>query len=702
MTLVIILFFILAIITEAAGRGTPSSKSLSKPTFISADLVEYDARQDVIYARGNIKVSMESYILTGNSVVYDIKSDLMWAEGNITLQEDKKLVVIGERAFLKNKLKEGVISDFIASFGDNNLLVARLAEKIPGNKAVLDRCSFTSCRIPASSTPIWQVSAKKTYVDFDKQKITYKNLFFEIYGVPVLFTPYFAHPTPGAGAQSGILMPEIKRDNIRIPIYYRAKNYLDFTLTPRFNKDNIIYEIEARHKTKYGYHITEGSYGALPYLVAGEPVKTIPRYHLFTKADFEKQGYHYGFNIKRTSDKAYLKNYYDRFDNYLASEVYFNRASGYNYLSTKGAYFQDMKVGDAAGTNPLVFPKIKTKNVIDLSDSGLYLVLGTNSLTYKQSQGKELGKTSITTELSNELLSKGGHAGTFTMRNRLDYYYISSLPERLDRNKTLSRTIPELEASWRYPLVGRALAHYKIIVEPMAQGILGQSHSKKSNKFALIDANRYELSEHNLFSSNRYSGTDYHEFGRRLNYGVQTTTSNGRNYIGVFIGQSLSQNNNPIIRNREIVGRVNFMRDRHLELFYRYRKTEHFKPIRDEFGANFWHRRFKGEVGAIKLTNLRKYYFLDNLNLPKNQLEQVYSKFEYYLSSNWTIGSEAHFDISKKRTAPIYNNLSVTYYKDCIGFTARISKDYTSDPSRGIKKNLQNYSFTLRLKSINM
>jgi LPS-assembly protein len=466
-------------------------------------------------------------------------------------------------------------------------------------------------------------------------------------------------------------------------------------------------ELQARYKSKNGYLITEGSYGSLPYVISTENNefidKTVARYHIFSKGDYSKEGYYYGFNIRKSSDKSYLKNYYDMYDNYLASEVYFNKASGYDYYSTKAYHFQGLQTTDSTETDPIILPKVTTKKVIGLNeDDSLFFTLKTNTLTYNEQAGKEFGKTSITTSVTGDYITKGGHFVQLTARNRADAYLISRLPSKgIDKNITLTRLIPEAEFMWHYPLINLS-KNCIFMIEPLAQTIIGQNYSAKNQKFGLIDAGAFELSENNLFSGNRYSGTDYHEFGKRLNYGVQTTIKRDSKSLGVFVGQSLNKHNAPLTRNKEIVGKVNFILDNSFELFYRFKRDELLKPIRDELGANFWLDKLKGQIGIVKLSNLEKYYFLNEASFPNNKIEQAYYKLEYHLNENWTLGNEIHFDFSKNKLDKIYDNFAVTYNKDCIGITLKLARNYTQDLQRGINKDLRGYYVALRLKSINM
>ena len=53
-------------------------------------------------------------------------------------------------------------------------------KRVKKNRVILEKSVFTPCEFNCSKTPIWQISSGKTDIDYDKQTITYRNLFFEV------------------------------------------------------------------------------------------------------------------------------------------------------------------------------------------------------------------------------------------------------------------------------------------------------------------------------------------------------------------------------------------------------------------------------------------------------------------------------------------------------------------------------------------
>lgn len=677
---------------------------------VAADFIEYNESEKLIYAKGNISITMNNYLLTADNLLYDIENDILWAEGNVKVKDEKNKIIIGEKVVLKDKFKAGVISEFILFFGDNTLLVSKLAERIDENKARLYYSKFTPCEITCNKNPIWQIAAKDTYVDFDANRITYRNMFFEVYGVPIIYLPYFSHPTPSAPASSGILIPNVKNEGLGIPLYLRAKPNMDFTLTPRIFEKYQIFELEGRYRfNNTDSIIFEGNYGNLPYFLEknGQTIKNekVNGYHYVTNGNFINKEYAYGFKLERTSDKAYLKNYYNNYSSYLTSKVFLNKIHDANYLVAEAIDLQGLGTNDSKYTDPLVLPKINTKNVISLNDDDSYIVIENNTLFYKERIGKQLARTSLQLSFIHNLLTPSGQIFNFNLKDRGDFYFIRhEYLNKIRDQKTLARNIPEFQTVWRYPLAGVIANNITLLTEPIASFTVGRKLQRRDNKFIIIDPNKYELSEKNIFYSNRYSGIDCHEFGNRLNYGLNTTISKHENYLGLFFGQSKNTKYSidQSVHNTENVGKISARFLEQFELFYGFRKDEHLKPIRDEIGSNFQNDKINIAGSFIQLTNLKKYYSIENKELSNNRVRQFYGDLGYRLTENWLVGFGARIDVSTKKPHLLSRTIKVTYFKDCVRIAAKISSNYMDDAARGIKKTTSVWSASIGLKILNM
>ncbi len=705
--LILIVLLPVFAVAVAYKQGNNKQKTGKQFSFISADYIKYNQKEQFIYAKSNVQVILDNHFLIANYVIYDIKLDTLWAKGDITIKDEHSKVIFGEKVILKNKFKVGIISDFILYFGDNILLASKLANKINEDVFHLHNSTFTPCKILCNQKPTWQVSAKDTKIDLKEHIVIYKHLFFEVYGTPILYTPYFSHPTPKAPTKSGILIPMIDNNALGIPLYYRAKPNLDFTLTPRFfwKKNNItynIFELEARYKpNKTDYISLNANYGEVPYSIKnGNTIiknRKVNSYYLLSDGNFTQNNYRYGFKLQRTSDKAYLKNYYNNYTPYLTSKLYLEHINNYNYLSIEGINFEGLGTNNSSNMNPLIFPRIRTKNVMPLNNEKTSnLVVENNALIYNEKNGKKLGRVALQLAVDNNFLTETGHVFNITLRNRTDAYFIKNLyPNDYKANKTLTRNIPEIQNIWYYPLTGLIFDKIKVFIKPIMSITIGRKHNS-NKKFSFIDLTKYELSENNIFNSNHYSGVDHHEFSNRLSYGINSSMLLGENYFSLFLGQTYSTN----LNSTENIGRISNNFSDKIELFYRFRKSKNLNPIRDELSVIINYTKFQLTFGFVHIVNLYKYYSIDKLI--DNKIRQIYYNFTYPVTNNWSITYDMKVDLLKRKLNVLSKSIQVTYLNDCVKIAGKLSDNYMGDESRGIKKNYAIPTVSLGLKILSM
>ncbi len=669
---------------------------------LKADLIKYDDNSDTLAANGNVFVVMGSYILRADSLYYDIKKDVLFAEGNIRIKDEQGRIATGQRAVLKDKLKKALIDEFLLKLPDDSLIMAAYGSRNDTNKFGLYKAIFSPCKIYCANKPIWQMRAKDTDIDYEKQRITYKNMFFEVFGLPVAYFPYFFHPTPAADAKSGILVPEIARSKFALPIYFRAKPNLDFTLSPHMSKSHTIFHGELRHLIKYGSYEVKGSYTNHPYY-KGEKHSKPHRYTIFAKGNFYKDEINYGFDLNRASDKAYLVNDFEDYANYLESKIYANKVDKTDYLSLEGYSFQGFRADDKKNKAPLVFPRVKVQKVIAVDDAETTLFqLKNNSIAYNEDYERQLARNALELTLSKKIITSNGHLFNFALANRSDLYWYSSnnFQSNTEKEKIWTRNIPEFHAKWRYPLVRDIFGTVTAKIEPIVAAFIGKNYNKNFEKFALIDVSKYELSEYNLFSSNKFSGIDHHDYGKRFSYGINGSLLFEQYYLDLFLGQLIYQNNINTKGNKDYVGSSSIDIANNLKLYYRFRKDKKLNPIRDEVGITTTSKKLTTSLSFSKLNNISKYYSDNGLIFPENKVSQISLSVGYQIFESLRVDTGAQLDITKK-TRLLNRSIHVTYVMDCVSITGRFYDNFTHDKSRGVKKN-SSKTFAIGLKVLNM
>lgn len=683
---------------------------------IKAKQIQYDTNYETITATGDVYIRFEEYEINADLVHYDIQNDIVYAEGNLRISDKKNNTVYGEKAIFKDRFKKGIIEEFIAKLDKDSVLVSRFARRLDTDHVQLEKTAFTSCQFNCNKNPIWQIKAKETNIDYTKQKLVYRNVFFEVYGVPVIFLPYFSHPVPQADGQSGVLAPKIKNNDFLVPFYFRPKSNMDATISPRLSKNYTIFETEFRHKLESGDYQILGSFGDPPISKTknADIAKNRPgRYHIFAKGDFNFNRLNYGFDLKRTSDKAYLVNYHNIFDSYLTSSFYVREVDHSNYVNLESFYFQDMRSSSTKKREPLVFPSIKTKNVLSLNeDETTLLNISSKTIAYRELSEFQLFRTSVNLALTNLFITDTGHIIDTSLSNRGDLYWVDSLgnvnlPEKA---KIWYRNIPEISNRIRYPLVKSINEDASLKFEPTAMLTVGRRYEERFSKFGLVDQNKLELSDANLFLANRYGGVDFHEYGTRFTYGGNMAMHYGSSYYQLFLGQLIEKNNviNKVknvdignLENHHYVGNLSYAFSNNFELFYSFRRDKKLKPVRNETGMIYSYDKVSSRLNYSEIYNIPKYFAHEEFEPDKNKRKQIRFDISYRLTPTVTVGTGARLDLSPSKTSILSRTIRVTYHFDCVSIDGTITDNYLHNSLSGVKK-VRTKTFALGLKAINM
>src|SRR3546814_456106 len=111
-------------------------------------------------------------------------------------------------------------------------------------RAVYSPCAL--CERDPTRPPLWQIKAGEVVHDETQKEIVYKDAVLEMWGVPVMYAPYFFHADPSVKQKTGFLTPTLGSDSdlgwlAHIPFHIAIAPNQDATLTPIFmSKEGVI------------------------------------------------------------------------------------------------------------------------------------------------------------------------------------------------------------------------------------------------------------------------------------------------------------------------------------------------------------------------------------------------------------------------------------------------------------------------------
>lgn len=519
------------------------------PVVLGADEVGYDQENGIVIARGHVEVEQGAYTVLADQVTYFQNRDTVIAEGNVSMLQPSGDVIFSDRAVLNDALKTGVIHAFKARLSDNSVLVASRASRTSPSNTVLRDVEYTPCNLCQGKSPFWQINADKVQIDQMEERVRYENASLNIKGTPVLYTPYLAHPTPDAQAESGFMPPQYGTNNnlgtfARVPYYWRIDHDKEAIITPWYTtSEGLLIQGDYRQLTDRGEYSVRGS-ATYPEQLdsAGNPIGGNEfRGHIFAKGyesigDFSRVG----FDIERASDDTFLRRYGLGDQRVLFSRLYAETAENRNFALIQGLSIQGLRATDNSRITPTVLPTIQGyyETRPDANNIRYHISGDVQALT--RDIGVDQRRVSTTLGASLPYVTDGGHIFTSTLNLRQDLYQTENLPIGGGLDADTYRILPQAALEWRYPLMNRFGAD-TMTIEPLVLAVL-QSNGGNPMEIANEDSTLLELTDTNLFSINRMPGLDAVDSGSRVAYGARAQ------YLfheGTTLDALLGQNYNP-------------------------------------------------------------------------------------------------------------------------------------------------------------
>ncbi len=683
--------------------------SKQEPVLLKAEKLGYDSMSEIVVASGNVEVVQGDYILQAQRITYYKNENKVKAQGHVVLLEPSGNVVIAENLTLHNNLKDGLIQHFKVTLADKSRFSAleatrSNAEKIVMKKGIYSPCPECIAKDGSEAAPLWQIKARKINIDEVNQHVTYRDAWMEVWGVPVAYTPFFRHPTPGADPKMGILMPTYKHSSqlgttIKTPFFIPLAPDKDMTITPFItSEEGPVLEGEYRQRTDNGNFQFNGS-ATNPHdrNALGEPIngRNI-RGHIFaTGASQINDSWSWGFNINRSSDDTYLRRYgYGNYD-LLTSQAYADRIVGRNMLRVQSVAFQGLDIDDNPDAEPYALPSIDGHFESDPLTLGARTYADINTLTLSRKLGSEYRRLSSTVGVRVPYISSGGHVLETDISMRGDAYSVSdvSLNNGTNYNGESNRAIPKASVAWSYPLV-KQVNDASLVIEPIAM-VVTRSKGNNPEKIPNEDSLNPEFSDINIFSDDRYGGLDRVEDGTHAIYGMNTRYHmQGDNHVSFMAGEDIRLNGanvfpssaNPNDDFSDIVGRI-AMHMSAVDLAYRFRVDQQDMSLsRSEISGNL----------DIFPVVLQADYVRLNDDPTTDEREEASATGAVALNKQWSLNSFGQRDLVKNRMVAAGGGLVYTH--ECITVLTEFRREFIRD--RDVEPN-SSISLKLSLKNLN-
>ncbi|HEX2580820.1 MAG TPA: LPS assembly protein LptD [Dongiaceae bacterium] len=696
---------------------SPQSQPASSPNIeVHADEFTHESELHLYIARGHAELISNGNIVKADMITYNEAAKTVSASGNVVILEPNGDTIFGTYANVTDNLDDGQIENFRALLKDQSRIAASHAERHKhGDLNTLDQTAYTPC-LPCKDhpkrPPIWQIKSRHVVQDKINHVYTYRNAWIEMFGVPVIYTPYFEHPDSTVSRKSGFLLPGFSYSKAsgfqaREPYFLTLGDSADLTITPILriegepgNDEGAVGLIEYRQRVTSGRFRLAGSGTSedrYSDTFSNKIIKDTFRGHVEGDGQFDiNDDWRWGFNFKNATDKRYLRRYHFQPATWLQDRLFTEGFFGRSYATAEALGYQTTAESLNDYNAPIVAPSLRYNYVGEPLDNGSYFGLNLDTLNIRRRRNVDLvnritqpeRQTFRFSAIPTWTLPYTGPIGdiyTLVLSAEATGYKVSNVDRVRDSTIPLrgdeefdgftGRLFPKASFDWRWPLTTQfgSVTH---ILEPEVQ-VVGSRNCCNTNRIPNEDSRSFELDETRIFDRDRFPGLDRADSGSRVTYGMNWTAYGwGKSQAGLFAGQSYQFERTPGLRPNsgidaaltDIVGKANYRWDQYVDLTYRFRVDP-----RNDFLAR---QDVTATVGIPEFSVSGTYLFLGDEESSPDQIsrrrssnltnvEQVNLFVNSQITDNWNIHGNIWNDIRNDRI--LLYGAGVRYQDECFG-----------------------------------
>ena len=643
--------------------GLPDAKAQDLASLV-AERVEITGTSQLI-AEGDVEIFFKGRRLKAQRIVYDSATDRLQITGPIVLVDDSGTFILASQADLSADLADGVLQSARLVLNQQLQLASTEVQRIGGRYTRLGRTVASSCQVCAANpTPLWEIRASQVVHDQQTRQLYFDNAQFRIAGIPVFYLPRLRMPDPTLKRANGFLRPKLRTTSglgtgIKLPYFLAIGDSADLTITPyaTLNKGRAV-ELRYRQAFRTGAIEVDGAF-ARDALLPGEN----RGYFLATGGFVLPRDFQLSFRLEAVTDPAYLLDYGVSEKDRLDSRLAVTRTRRNEYMAAQLTYFNSIRDAEVNATLPSVIGDLTFHRRFSGGPLGGEAGLQFQTHSHRRasasaldadgngiSDGRDLSRASLRLDWRRGFILSNGIEVTGLGEVTADFYSISQ--DAIYGGNT-ARVHGAAAVELRWPWM-RATAGASHVIEPIAQLIWSPSTAETlpNEDSALV-----EFDEGNLFSLNRFPGSDAVERGVRANLGVSWTRYDPEGWsVGATLGR--------VVRARDL----------------------------NQFGvASGLDGPSSDWLAAVQLTLAsglqvtNRLVFDDGFDMTKGEVRLDLAKDRYGISSGyiWTIA-----DLSENRPDPTSELAFDGYYKLSEGWTGKASGRYDFEASRATKAGL--------------
>ena len=537
----------------------------SAPSEIEANTLSFDPAADTIRANGDVVLRRGGYTLTGQDLVYQRASGELNFTGAVTIQDPSGNLTETSNLQVKGGMKQAFLEAMTITTYDGARITADSTDYDEALETLLINATYAPCGecIDAKGRRIgWSMKAKRVISSSDGSLyMDQPNL--AILGVPVAWLPFFWMPDTSESALSRIPKPsyvytEKTGHTVAFNTTVYSTPWTEVVLTPA---------LMSRQGLLLGAGWVQRFDGGSVSVKASGINQREPGAFTFSEARRDWRGavqasgsfkplkdWTVGMSYTAFTDAAYLPDYTRTDDKSSVNEVYATYLSEDSYIDARVQSFTQLGDVTAAsqGQQGQTLPTVRFNHIEELAPGrGRIEITGkllgvrrelnaTTSVAgvpYNFGYAGSKQHASFQAGWQNQYIGAGGFVFTPYLGGRADMAYYDGTSAIGPGQTSLFNATPIAAMDVRFPMVasdGRTVH----LVEPIGQ-LVYRGNNTTAVGITNDDAQSFVFDDTNLFSYNRFSGSDRQETGLRANLGGRYQVNFADDsYFELIAGQS--------------------------------------------------------------------------------------------------------------------------------------------------------------------
>lgn len=688
-----LLALLATLLANAATAQTSQAASQDPPAMLVADRVFVTADRRLV-AEGHVEALQGETRLRASRITFERASGRLTIKGPIRIDQGDRITVLADAAEMDSGLQNGILSGARVVMDWQLQLAALQMTRVNGRYSQLFKTAVTSCPVGNDGrTPLWQIRARKVTHDQQARQLYFEGAQLRVRDVPVFYFPAMRLPDPTLERATGFLIPSIRSTSqlgtgIIAPYFFRIGDHRDLTLAPYLSSRTRTLNYRYRQAFRTGTITLEGAH-TRDDLQPGED-----RGYLFGEGLFDLgNGYTLKFDVKTTSDDAYLVDYglpnYDR----LRSELTLGRYRRDSAFVAAINHFGTLRDGEDETTLPTGVGDVAYQRRLHPAGIGgeLRMTLEAHSHNRRSTAdpaGRDVRRLTADLGWQRDWIIGSGLRVDWQMGIAADSFDINDDSVYPDPVSILT---PRAALTLRYPMTRTMASGATHYLEPVLQvgwtNVHGGAVPNDESGFVEFDRG-------NLLSLSRFPAPDRREDGPSVVYGLNWARYAPSGWQGsATIGQVFRRRADPDFTATSGLGGTasdllmagQIITDSGLALTARGLLDDRLHFSKAELRGDWLNRR----------VNVSGSYLWLDQDLAENRPQptsELWFDGSIPINPNWTAGANLRYDIEGSNATSA--GVGLIYRNECLTVDLSLNRRYTSSTS---VEPSTNFGFTIAL-----